>query len=177
MTDEKLSELLMSSPQEGLAAAVGQYSGYVYKIVLTRLGDVCSREDMEEAVSDIFMKLYTAARKGTKISSVGGFLSCAAQRHCIDLFRKQGRRVQQEPLEEAEGRLSGEDIFTDSASELLEAVKQLGEPDTQIFIRKYYFGQRNKDIAAELGMNTSALNKRVSRGLLRLKKILEEGEQ
>ena len=60
-------------------------------------------------------------------------------------------------------------------SDLIDAIKQLGEPDEQIFIRKYYLGEKNKDIAKDLGMNISTLNMKLSRGLKKLKKILEEG--
>jgi RNA polymerase sigma-70 factor (ECF subfamily) len=57
------------------------------------------------------------------------------------------------------------------------AIKALGEPDTQIFLRRYFFGQRNKDIAKDLGMNATAVNKRISRGFVRLREILKEGER
>ena len=53
-------------------------------------------------------------------------------------------------------------------------IKSLGEPDSSIFIRKYYLGQRNKDIAKELGIKEGTLNTRISRGLVKLRKILEE---
>ena len=64
----------------------------------------------------------------------------------------------------------------DESRELLEAVKDLGEPDSTIFIRKYYFGQKNIDIAKELHMSKGTVNMRISRGLKKLKKILEGRE-
>lgn len=68
MEDNELLGLLKNSPQEGLAAVVKQYSAYVYKIAYTRLGRVCSREDIEEAVSDIFMRFFLASQNdGTEI--------------------------------------------------------------------------------------------------------------
>ena len=68
MEDNELLGLLKNSPQKGLAAVVKQYSAYVYKIAYTRLGRVCSREDIEEAVSDIFMRFFLASQNdGTEI--------------------------------------------------------------------------------------------------------------
>lgn len=177
MTDKELASLLESDVQNGLAAAIEHYSGYVYKIVLTRLSDVCAKEDIDEAVSDIFFKLFTAAKGGKTFTSVGGYLSVTAQRHCIDLFRKVTGRAQTVPLEEIAELSSEQEICAESSAELMNAIKALGEPDTQIFLRRYYFGQRNKDIAKDLGMNTAAVNKRISRGLVKLRKILKEGER
>lgn len=177
MTDKQIAQLLESDCEAGLTAAVKQYSGYVYKIVLTRLSGVCAKEDIDEAVSDIFFKLFSAAKEGKEFTSVGGYLSVIAQRHCIDIFRKVTGKAQTVPLDEVQELSSEDDIFAENSAELMEAIKALGEPDTQIFLRRYFFGQRNKDIAAELDMNVPAVNKRISRGLVRLKSILKEGER
>ncbi len=177
MTDKELAGLLSQDADKGLAEAVKLYSGYVYKIVLTRLSGICAKEDIDEAVSDIFFKLFSAAKSGTAFTSVGGYLSVIAQRHCIDLFRKHTGKAQTVPLEEIDELSTEEDISAESSAELMAAIKALGEPDTQIFLRRYFFGQRNKDIAQELGMTCAAVNKRISRGLVRLREILKEGER
>ncbi len=177
MTDKEIAQLLERDSEAGLAAAVQQYGGYVYKIVLTRLSGICAKEDIDEAVSDIFFKLFTAAKGGKTFTSVGGYLSVTAQRHCIDLFRKVTGRAQTVPLDEIAELSIEQEIFADTSQELMTAIKSLGQPDTQIFLRRYFFGQRNKDIAKDLGMNTAAVNKRISRGLVKLKEILKEGER
>ncbi len=176
MTDKEIAQLLERDSEAGLAAAVKHYGGYVYKIVLTRLCDVCAKEDIDEAVSDIFFKLFNAAKGGKQFTSVGGYLSVTAQHHCIDLFRKHTGKTGTVPLDEIQELSSEDEIFADTSAELMQALKALGEPDTQIFLRRYFFGQRNKDIARELGMTAAAVNKRISRGLVRLREILKEGE-
>ena len=175
MTDRELTELLKADPQEGLAAVVRQYSAYVYKIVYTRLRDVCSREDIEEAVSDIFMRFYLASQNGAEIRSICAYLSAAAQRHCINLFNRRIKRADEISLDEI-GNTVADDISAESNSELIDAIHKLGEPDTHIFIRRYYFGQPVSEIAHELDMKTNTVNKRISRGLVKLRKILEEGK-
>ncbi|SFC99491.1 sigma factor-like helix-turn-helix DNA-binding protein [Ruminococcus albus] len=141
MNDTELIGMLQSSPQSGMAALIKRYSGYVFKIVYTKLGGLYTEQDMEEAVSDIFLRFYRAGEKdGFRIRSLRGLLSLIAERHCIDVL------------------------------------KELGEPDTTIFIRKYFFGQRSSDIAREMKMNANTVDKRISRGLVRLRKMLEEGK-
>lgn len=100
-----------------------------------------------------------------------------AQRHCIDLFRKVTGRAQAVPLDEIAELSNEQEIYAENSTELMNAIRSLGEPDTQIFLRRYFFGQRNKDIAKDLGMTAAAVNKRISRGLVKLKEILKEGER
>ncbi|SDA28065.1 sigma-70 family RNA polymerase sigma factor [Ruminococcus sp. YE78] len=175
MNDKQLLELLRSDPQRGLAEAVDRYSAYVLKIAYTKLSGVCSREDIEEAVSDIFMAFYTSGQKcGFEIRSVTAFLSVIAERQCLNIFRQKRRQPESVPIYEYEDVLADENGEY-SGSELAEALCRLGEPDTSIFVRKFFFGQSSEDIAKEFGMKTNTVNQRISRGLKKLKKILEEG--
>ena len=173
MNDNELLMLLKNDPERGLAMAVGQYAAFVYKIAHSKLCDVCSKEDIEEAVSDVFYTFFTYTQSSDhKIKSVRAVLSVIAKRHCINLFHKHSKLPDSVDFDELEN-LIGEDENTDT--ELINAIKQLGEPDSSIFVRKYYLGQKNTDIAKDLGMNINTLNTRLSRGLKKLRKILEEG--
>lgn len=176
MTDIEIIELLKSSPQNGLAALINRYSAYVYKIVYTKLGSIYSEQDIEETVSDIFLKFYRASQKdGFQIRSLRGYLSLIAERHCIDIFRVKKERIEEVSFDDiADTIASEEEIQPDT--ELYDALLALGEPDTTIFIRKYFFGQKTSDIAKEMKMKANTVDKRVSRGLVKLRKMLEEGE-
>ena len=177
MNDNEILMLLKDDPQKGFEAVVRQYSAYVLKIARTRLIDVCSREDMEEAVSDIFLKFYYAAKERSfDLPSVKGLLAVIAQRHCTDVFRRQSKSEQMIDYNELENIVSDTESNGDERR-LIDALKQLGETDCNIFMRKYYFGQKNKDIAVELGIPLGTLNSRISRGLEKLRRILEEGRK
>ena len=173
MNDTELLILLRSSPQEGLAAVIERYSAYVYKIAYNRLCRVCAKEDIEEAVSDIFMKLYTAVMRGEEVRSVCAYLSVIAQRHCTDIYRRQVSREGCVPLGELEDVIPDEGITADSGRLML-MLKKLGEPDTEIFVRRFYLGQPVKHIARDLRMKTDAVYRRISRGLKKLRTMLEE---
>ncbi|MBO6140638.1 MAG: sigma-70 family RNA polymerase sigma factor [Ruminococcus sp.] len=173
MEDKKLIELLKASPQKGLSEIVMSYSPYVYKIAFTKLRDICTKEDIEEAVSDVFLKFYQSGMAcGFELRSVRGLLAVIAARHCTDIFRSRCNGFETVALSELENVLAVTD--TTDGKALIDAVKSLGEPDSSIFIRKYYLGQKNKDIAKELKMRQGTVNTRISRGLDKLRKILEE---
>lgn len=179
MTDKELLLLLRRDPQRGLEAVIRQYTGYVMKVAYTRLGSVCSREDIEEAVSDVFLKFFNAGTKnGFRFESVRGALSLIGGRHCIDLFRQRSGSPETVSLDEIiEFTEDTSQRFDERYSRVAEAVDSLGEPDRTIFIRKYFLGQKTADIAKDLDIRPNTIDKRVTRGLAKLRKIMEEGEQ
>ena len=61
--------------------------------------------------------------------------------------------------------------------ELLEALEGLGEPDREIFLRKYYLGQRTKEIARALNLRENTVDQKVGRGLKKLRVWLEGRRQ
>ncbi len=174
MTDEQLLELLQNNPQQGLEEVVKRYSAYVMKIANTKLHDICTKEDIEEAVSDIFLIVFRNGQKcNFNIHSLRAYISVIAARHCINIFNKHIRKSKIISLDEIADTVSCEDKTFENNG-LAEALHSLGEPDEFIFIRKYFFGQTSREIAKELNMKVNTIDKRVSRGLIKLRKLLEE---
>ena len=173
MKDKELIRLLKKDRERGLAAVIERYTAYVVKIAHIKLAGVCSSEDIEEAVSDVFYIFYKKAEEnGFELRSVRAYLSLIAERRFTDVFRQHMKAAENIPLEDVAETLAAEEAPAEN-SELADAVKKLGEPDTSIFIRKYFLGQKTADIANELHLKPKTVDKRVSRGLVKLRKILE----
>ena len=62
-------------------------------------------------------------------------------------------------------------------SALWDAVMSLGEPDNEIFVRYYKFGEKLKDISKATGINISTIKTKLSRGKRKLKIILSNAEE
>lgn len=177
MSDNELVELLKRDSEQGLAAVVVRYSAYVMKIARTKLSGICPREDIEETVSDVFYLFYRQGKRcGFEIRSLRAYLSLIAERRCIDVFRQLIKREDTLPLDEAALSIADEADTDGDYTALAESIKRLGEPDTSIFIRKYFYGQKTADIAAELNIRPNTVDKRISRGLVKLRKMMEEEE-
>lgn len=174
MTDRELLDLLVNDPQRGMEHTVRIYTPYVMKIVRGKLSGICTHEDIEEIVSDVFMMFYQSiGRYGCAVRSVRALLAVMTRRRCADAYeqmKKQRETVSYEALSE---NLPEEQSDFDR-ERLLNALRSLGQPDEQIMIRKYFFGQKSKEIAAELGMKTNTVDQRISRALKKLKRIMEE---
>ena len=176
MTDKELSLLIVNEPEKGIRLTVRLYSAYVYKIMYNKLANACSREDIEEAVSDVFLKLYRFALKQQgELKSVSAALAVIAKNHANDVYRAKLRELKTVPLDEI-SELPADEICAEP-DELINMIKDLGEPDTEIFIRKYILGQNAKEIGRDIGMRPNSVNKRISRGLVRLREMFKEGEK
>ena len=67
--------------------------------------------------------------------------------------------------------IEGEIAEDELRREVLNAIKNLGEPDSSILIRKFYFGESSKDIANALKLTVSNVDTRTHRSLDKLRKI------
>ena len=176
MTEKELITLLSEDPRRGLEQAVRQYTPYIMKIVRTKLDGICTKEDLEETVSDVFMMFYRYVTENkNEIGSVKALLAVMSRRRCADVYEKALKHRDDIPIYEL-AEFPAEEQRNDDREYLNEAMHRLGQPDEEIFIRKYFFGQDSRSIAKEMGMRHNTIDKRISRGLKKLKKILEEGQ-
>lgn len=182
LSDKDLIKLLKDSPEKGLEKLMDTYTGLVYTIVYSKLSSICSKEDIEECTSDIFYEIYK--NRGSidlEKGSIKAYLSVIAKRKAIDIFRKAAKKSNQNlSIDEldydsiAAENADVEAIVADSEtkSTLINKIKALGEPDSEIIIRKYYLGQSTKLIAKSLKLKENTVDKKVSRGLDKLKQAL-----
>ena len=179
MGDRELLQLLREDPEQGVRRLMEQYAGLVYSIVNGRAGSVAAPQDAEECVSDVFFEVY---RKRECIDPEKGtlrtFLSVVARQRAVNLYRRKEKELRRStggPLpEEAADDAGSEEavIGAEERLQLLEAVKRLGEPDSSIIIRRYYFGQKSKEIAADLGLTAGAVDTRLSRAMGKLREMI-----
>lgn len=183
MGDQELLELMRRDPEAGVRELVQQYGGLVYSIVNGRAGGVTAPQDVEECASDVIFEVFQkSGRVDLKKGSLKAFVAVVARQRAVNLYHKmakeRGRAAPEGELDATPDAERPEDVFLreDSRSRLLEAVHSLGEPDSSIIIRKYYFGQKAKEIAADLGLSTGAVDTRLSRALEKLRKKMGGSE-
>jgi RNA polymerase sigma-70 factor (ECF subfamily) len=182
ITDNELLELFRKSPEKALAKLIDNYAALVYTIVHGKICAVCSKEDIEECVSDVFYDLYKNTEHiDLQKGSIKALLSVIAKRKAIDAFRRLSKMHHHsvsldEPgydtVPDKKADTQGIISAAETKAELIRGVKALGRPDSEIFIRKFYFGQSTKLIAQTLKIKENTIDKKVSRGLTKLKQEL-----
>ncbi|MBR1752062.1 MAG: sigma-70 family RNA polymerase sigma factor [Ruminococcus sp.] len=174
VTDTELLQLLKNDNEKGFRALMEKYTAYIFKIAYSKLSSVSSREDIEEAVSDIFVMFYRyALKKGFDIPSVGAYMGVIAKRRCINIYNSKIKGIDALPLEDVEDFLGSSDS-SQLRLELIDAIESLGAPDSEIIMRKFFLGQKSREIAKDLGMKRNTVDKTISRSLKKLKIYLQK---
>lgn len=179
MTDEeKLLKKLKKKQRNALETAIKIYTPYIGVILFNMAGNSLSREDTEEIVSDVFIALwknvgYIDLEKG----SIRSYIGAVAKNFAKKKLKKQINYV---PIEDIEipDKNNPEISFDKSnfGEFLWKAVMSLGEPDNEIFVRYYKYGEKIKDISKIMGINISTVKTKLFRGKQKLKKIISDTE-
>lgn len=175
MDEAKLVRNLQSGDTHALEILIDRYTPYVNTIVYQILGQHMSREDVEETISDVFYAVWRNAGK-IKPGKVKPWLGAAARNLSLKKLRSAGFSL---PLEED---VLPPDLHTpESIAEAreerqttLEAVEEMGPPDSEIFLRHYYFCQSVESIARSMKMNPSTVKSRLKRGREKLLRRLSK---
>jgi RNA polymerase sigma-70 factor (ECF subfamily) len=182
VTDVELLKLFERNPEAALEKIMNHYGGLVYFIVSNQLSASCLVEDIEECVIDVFHEVYK--RRNTidlDKGSIKGFIAVLAKRKAISIYRsmrnRSGRIVSMNEMdfdENLSDSVHTEQIVMNKErqNDIIQMIQSLGEPDCEIFIRKYYFGQSTKSIAKDLGIKENTIDKKVSRGHIKLRELL-----
>lgn len=174
VNEKKLLVRLKNKERNSIDEAIEIYTPYLSTVLYNMVGNRLPKEDIEEIVSDVFVTLWQNAdyidlRKGT----IRSYIAAAARNFALKRLNKQTDYICLDDVE-----LSDEQYKENSANDAVwNAVMSLGEPDNEIFIRRYKFDEKLKDISKATGINISTIKTKLSRGKCKLKKILSNAEE
>lgn len=177
MKDEELIDKLLWHTSEGMSIAIDLYGKAVKKICSTIL-DGYPMEDAEEVVSDAFVALWRAIETGRYDGSVGikYYLYGISRKTALNRKRELSKRQSTEAIDEvikiADLNVEQEAVRKVDYQILNEVIMELKSPDKEIFIYRYYEQYSIKEIAAKLMMNAKAVENKIARGKVKLKKRL-----
>ena len=181
MTLSEFRSLMKRSQREGHRALFDEYCNYVYAVVMNVLRNCGSREDVEECVSEVFVKIYRSYGNGElRDGDLKGFVGAVAKHTSIDYMRKlmshnkRNTSMDDENFPEmaSDSRLDADTEKKDRNRILMEMVNSLGEPDSTIIVQQYFYERTAKEIANSIGMTAAAVQKRSVRAREKLKDML-----
>lgn len=177
MEDFELLRDLRRGDESAVEAAIDRYGAYVAAVVHRALGRLSCPGDVEELASDVFLALWQSRGKLRGGDSLRPWLAAVARNRARSHLRTLG----EVPVgEEALAEISADSTESLAAERerrrlLSEAIAELGEPDGEIFLRRYYCGQSVPEIALATGLHPENVKTRLRRGRGKLKKLLEKG--
>lgn len=177
--DQRLIKLINKNPQEGLKQAIELYGGAVSTICRNILFDL-DDSYVQDAVSDSFLKLWKNAKnynpeKGTSLKS---YIYAIARNTARDKRRSLGKGLSPLPLEEISlpCPLDLESEFTKRANESIvhDTIAAMDEPERSVYILRYFYCYKMKDIAKRMGISDKAVENLLYRSREGVKKSLIE---
>ncbi len=173
-----LLNALNSKSESGLILFIDCYSRYIHAIVHRITFDYASKEDIEEAVSDILIKIWRNSEKiDLKKGNLKSYISAISRNYSFDMIKK----LKDIHFELDENFLS--DCF-DPADEicikeeyetLLNAISALNADEKEMIIRRYFFGETIKKIASHFETSEKSVESKLYRSRKKLKQIMQGG--
>jgi len=159
--------------------AYEQHADELFRFAFFQLGN---REAAQDAVADVFMKTWEQIASGEEIEHLRGFLFQALRNRIIDMRRK-GKTLSLESVLEKDGEGVMGDYTTVNSlidgvefSRICERMAELDEPYPTLLHLRYVEGLEPKEIAAMLGERVNTISVRITRGVAKLRALLEESQ-
>lgn len=174
MHDETIIKKLKEDPDTGFELLIAQYCGIINAVVRSLLRPpVFNNADIEDCIAEVFSEFYFKLHKYSPESgSLKSYLCVIAKNKATDSLRKHYKEAQKLPYnDQLYSKHDQDDFQFDQYTriELINAIKDLKEPDHEILVRKFYFSESSKEIAKRLNLSVSNVDVRTHRAIKKLK--------
>jgi RNA polymerase sigma-70 factor (ECF subfamily) len=177
--DDQLIARVAEGDRRAFELLYDRYSATVYGVVLRILGD---RELAEDAVQEIFVRVWKRAASFDRSRAFAPWLFGIAHNYCIDELRR--RRVRPQPVYEDdehpvlsdipdEADVGEAAVLTDQRRIVRAALDQLPEEQRQALILAYFGGLTQQEIATRLNNPLGTVKTRMRLGLQKLRSLLQ----
>ena len=180
MEDTKIIDLYFARNETAITETDQKYGTYCRSIAWNILQN---HEDSEECVSDTWLRAWNAMPP-QRPRVLRQFLAKITRNLSLDRFRaghaqKRGCGEVSLALEELKECVGTGDPATDAERKLLEELigqflQQLSQRDRGVFLRRYFYMESRKDIAARYGMKETNVRLCLSRTRQRLREYLRK---
>ncbi|MEF9990702.1 MAG: sigma-70 family RNA polymerase sigma factor [Romboutsia sp.] len=179
--DNEIIKLIKSKDQKGLDLLIDLYSKNIYYIVESIMRGYCSKEDIEECVSDVFLKIWDEIDEleYTK-GSLKTFILIKAKYKALD-YKRKIINIEKKKLVSIDtfnilGKYDIEEmnIKEEKLKKLINIIKVFKEPDKTYFYLRYFMDYDINSIANKFNDTRSGVENRLYRSRLKVKKLLGE---
>jgi RNA polymerase sigma-70 factor (ECF subfamily) len=159
------------------------YRSY-YKALVCIANNILSDNQLaEEAVQDVFIKLWKTGSNLFIDTSLSSYLTRMVHNRCIDYLRENDRRIKTISIENQEIRtqlhqygidnMFDEELFADDLEILINlTITQLPPQCRQVFTLSRFDGLTHKEIAEKLQISVSTVKTQITRALIKLNKTV-----
>ena len=173
--DERLIYQIKHNRHGALAKVIDLYTPYVGTVIYNVIGLSMPKEDMEEVILDTFITLWRNAdkfdsQKGCLRTYLGTIARNLAKNKL--LLYKESTELD-ENITASDGEPQSKIEHQEERAAVIQAINELGEPDSEIFMRYYYYDEKISYISDIMNLPTGTVKTKLTRGRRKLKEILQ----
>ena len=172
MNDQQIARGVARRDENAIRWAMDRYERLLWSVAASVLGREAAAADIEECVADVFIYFWQHAEAfDPGRGNLKTWLAVVARSRAADrrrqILRREEVSLDQERLAENLQREEGLDAETREA--LCRAVEALEEPDREILLRRFAWGQKPREIALALGLTVKQVENRLYRSKQKLR--------
>ncbi|WP_280739449.1 MULTISPECIES: sigma-70 family RNA polymerase sigma factor [unclassified Enterococcus] len=157
-----------------LSQLVQQYSKLLYVVALSVLGKQANREDLEELVSDVFIRFWQNPQKyQPEKGSLKNYLVLLTKSMALNQLKRNRRMflpLTEFPIEELPKEMGAtEDVWDD----FFEALLLIDEPTREICLQRYFYELKPKIIAENMQLSVKEVHNRLYQGKKKIRQVME----
>lgn len=175
MNDKQIIELFFERNEKALSEIAEKYGRLCRKIAFEILQN---EQDVEECLNTAYVKLWSSIPPKNP-ESLKGFLCAIVRNTALDTYDKLCGRFMEcyDELSEitSDNRTVEGSIDSKELGEAINGfIEKQNKTNGNIFVSRYYFGMSFEAISEQLGISVTAVQKRLSRMRIELRKYLNE---
>lgn len=183
LKDEAIINLIYDKNELGLSKLADKYEKLLIHIAKSILGS--RSRDIEECVNDTYLKIWNHIEQyDMEKASLKTYLKIILRNTAINKLRDLSRREKSELPDDISDiakyyidnsqNVEGKVFSKENIKQLSNIIGHLKEIDKELVIRKYFYLQSSKDIAKATKMTVTAVDSRLSRLRIKMKKEFEK---
>lgn len=177
MTDVQLMKKLKNGDSAALLYLMDKYTNYISKVIYMVGKSFFTNEDVEEMTADCFIKVWKMSSTFImKEESLKSYLAVMARN--IAKNKLKARKIEYFPLQEdcvfTSADLEDTALMKEAVCMINNCISCFEQPDKDIFLLRYFYFFKIREIAQRLGLNPKTVESKLRRGKMKLRKLLEE---
>lgn len=176
-SESELVDLIKERDQSAYEALIKNYAKPIYFLVYKILNTYRSKEDIDECVSDVLLDIWLkiddyTPEKGNFKTWIFMITKFKALRY---KYKNDLNAIYNIDDFEVSEPISLEKVVIDRQRQkkLVDTIHTFNKTDKEIFIRRYFYGEKINDLIASLGLSRTAIDNRLFRGRNKIKEVLQ----
>ena len=179
MEDHILLKRLLKREPDALEYIMERYQKLLWVIIEGILGKVGAAEDIEECLSDVFIRLWNKPNAfNPKKGSLKVFVCVMARSIALNKYKALAKtaavELDDETVLSKDGDLLNYICGKDLSSEIYNAICKMNEPDKEILIRRFFLDEKPSQIAEKILLSAKEVENRIYQGKRRLRSVFKE---